>query len=149
MAAAIGPVLFGYDGSALAAQAIEEAGRQLAPGREALVVCVWQPADVGFTPVGDQHFDAQCASEVHAAAEAVAAAGAELAGQAGFAARGVTVEAAPTWKGIVEAAHEHGASLVVMGTHRRSGILGHLLGSVTHAVDAHFEGPVLVVHQRG
>ncbi len=48
-----GPVLFAYDGSELAELAIEEAGRQLAPGREALVVCVWQPADVGFLPTGD------------------------------------------------------------------------------------------------
>ena len=44
-------VLVAYDGSDLAAYAIERAGRELAPGREAIVVCVWHPADVGFTPV--------------------------------------------------------------------------------------------------
>jgi hypothetical protein len=44
------PVVFAYDGSELAAFAIERAATQLAPGRDALVVCVWQPADVGFTP---------------------------------------------------------------------------------------------------
>jgi len=43
----VGPAIFAYDGSDLAAYAIEQAARQLAPGREALVVCVWQPADVG------------------------------------------------------------------------------------------------------
>ena len=49
---AAGPAIFAYDGSDLAAYAIEQAGIQLAPGREALVVCVWQPADVGFVPRG-------------------------------------------------------------------------------------------------
>jgi hypothetical protein len=38
-----GPILFVYDGSALAALAIERAGRELATGRDALVLCVWQP----------------------------------------------------------------------------------------------------------
>ena len=53
-AAAAGPVLIAYDGSERARLAIEEAGRQLASGREALVACVWQPADVGFVlPVID------------------------------------------------------------------------------------------------
>jgi hypothetical protein len=52
------PVLFAYDGSELAALAIEQAAEQLAPGRDALVVCVWQPADVGFVPADERHFDA-------------------------------------------------------------------------------------------
>ncbi len=72
-AAVSGPVLFAYDGSELAQLAIEQAGRQLAPGRDALVLCVWQPADVGFVPVDDQHFDAQNASEVEEAARQTAA----------------------------------------------------------------------------
>ena len=45
------PVILAYDGSELAAFAIERAGIELAPGREALVACVWHPVDVGFTPV--------------------------------------------------------------------------------------------------
>ena len=45
-----GPVVFAYDGSELAKLAIDEAGRQLAPGRDALVLTVWQPFDVGFVP---------------------------------------------------------------------------------------------------
>jgi hypothetical protein len=52
------PVLFAYDGSELAAFAIEQSAKQLAAGREAMVLCVWQPADVGFTPAGKRHFDA-------------------------------------------------------------------------------------------
>ena len=64
-----GPVIFAYDGSELAALAIEQAGQQLAPGRDALVVCVWQTGDVGFVPTGEQHFNAAEAGEVKQAAE--------------------------------------------------------------------------------
>jgi nucleotide-binding universal stress UspA family protein len=140
-----GPVLFAYDGSELATAAIEQAAQQLAPGRDALVLCVWQPADVGFVPVDERHFDANQASEVKKAAEETAAHGASLAETAGFRSRSVAVEAAPTWKGIVETADEHGASLIVLGSHRRSGIAGHLLGSVAAAVVKHAARSVLVV----
>lgn len=141
------PVLFAYDGSELAQLAIEQAGRQLAPGRPALVLCVWQPADVGFVPLDGRHFDAQNAAEVEEAAQETAARGAELADEAGFRSESVAVEAAPTWKGIVRTADERKASLIVLGAHRRSGLVGHLLGSVTAAVAAHTSVPVLIVHQ--
>ena len=143
-----GPVLFAYDGSELAQLAIEQAGRQLAPGRDALVLCVWQPADVGFIPVDDQHFDAQNASEVKEAARQTASQGASLAEKAGFRSQSIAVEAAPTWKGIVETAEERKASLIVLGSHSRSGVLGRLLGSVAAAVVHHSTFSVLVVHQR-
>ena len=147
-ARALGPVLFAYDGSELAQLAIEESGRQLAPGRDAVVLCVWQPADVGFVPVDKRHFDAQNATEVKEAAERTAAHGASRAEEAGFRSRSLAVEAAPTWKGIVKTAEEHDASLIVLGSHRRSGLAGHLLGSVAAAVVNHSRRSVLVVHQR-
>ena len=146
MAAAIGPVLFAYDGSELAALAIEQAGQQLASGRDALVVCVWQPADVGFVPADTDHFDASDASEVKSAAEDTAAHGASLAERAGFRSQSLAVEAAPTWKGIVETAEARKASLIVLGSHRRRGVVGHLLGSVAAAVVTHSAASVLVVH---
>jgi len=144
----MGPVLFAYDGSELARLAIEEAGRQLPPGRDALVLCVWQPADVGFVPVDPAHLDAQNATAVEAAAQETANEGVTLAGKAGFRAESLVVNAAPTWKGIVKAANEHDVSLIVLGSHRRTGIVGHLLGSVTAAVVTHCTISVLVVHQR-
>ena len=52
----------------------------------------------------------------------------------GSGSQSMAVEAAPTWKGIVETAEEHKASLIVLGSHRRSGLAGHLLGSVAAAV---------------
>jgi nucleotide-binding universal stress UspA family protein len=144
----VGPVLFGYDGSELSGFAITYAASQLATPRDALVVCIWQPADVGFTPIGGQHFDADRASEVRSAAEEVAAHGAELAQNAGFRARALAVEAAPTWKGIVATAEQEKAGLIVLGAHRRGGLARHLLGDVAAAVVAHAPCSVLVVHQR-
>jgi nucleotide-binding universal stress UspA family protein len=141
------PVIFAYDGSELAERAIAEAATQIALPREAIVVCVWQPADVGFTPVTPQHFDADQAFAVQKAADETAAHGAMLAEKAGFRARSIAVEAAPTWKGIVEAADTEGASLIVLGSHRRSGLLGHFVGSVAAAVMAHSTTSVLVIHQ--
>jgi nucleotide-binding universal stress UspA family protein len=142
-----GPAIFAYDGSDLAAFAIEQAGLQLAPGREAIVVVVWQPADVGFVPVEGKKLHAAAANEVKAAAEETAAHGAKLAAAAGFAARGITVEAAPTWKGLVQVAEEHKCGLIVIGSHQRGGLLGHLAGSVASATVSHFENSVLIIHK--
>ncbi len=142
-----GPVLFAYDGSELAKLAIEEAGRQLAPGQDALVLCVWQPSDVGFVPAGGQHFDAAAAAEVRTAAEETAAYGAEIAAKVGFQAQSMAIQGAPTWKGIVEVAEQRGAELIVLGSHHRSGLKGHLLGSVAAAVAAHTSCSVLIVHR--
>ncbi|HTA12929.1 MAG TPA: universal stress protein [Solirubrobacteraceae bacterium] len=141
-----GPVLLAYDGSELAGLAIDQAARQLAPGRNALVVCVWQPGDVGFLPTSERRFNAAEATEVRKAAEETAAHGASLAAKAGFQPQSVAIEAAPTWKGIVELAGEREASLIVIGSHRRRGLVGHLLGSVATAVVAHSAAPVLIAH---
>jgi nucleotide-binding universal stress UspA family protein len=142
-----GPVLFAFDGSELAAFAIEQAGRELAAGREALVLCVWQPADVGFVLAGERPFDADQASQVQGAAEGVAARGAALADKAGFRSHSMVVQAGPTWKGIVETAAAHKVRLIVLGSHRRRGLEKYLLGSVAAGVVAHSEASVLVVHQ--
>jgi nucleotide-binding universal stress UspA family protein len=110
------------------------------------VVCVWQPADVGFVPIGGRHFDAADATEVRKAAEETAAHGASLAEKAGFRPQHIAIEGAPTWRGILDVAEAHDASLIVLGSHRRSGLAGHLLGSVAAAVSAHSSASVLVVH---
>jgi len=144
--AATGPVLFAFDGSDLAVFAIEEASRLLATDREAVVLCVWQPVDVGFVPISKQHFDADRAPEVRRAAEETAAYGASLAAKAGFRATSVAVEAAPTWKGIVETIAAQRASVIVVGSHRHGGLKGHLVGSVAAAVVAHSSAPALIVH---
>ncbi len=142
-----GPVVFAYDGSELAKLAIDEAGRLLAPGRDAVVLTVWQPFDVTFVPKVELRVNAADAAEVRDAALRTAADGAELAKAAGFIARGEELQAAPTWKGILRAAEEHDASLIVLGSHGRSGLSGVLLGSVAEAVSAHSRRSVLITHR--
>lgn len=147
-AAEPGPILFAYDGSDLAGNAIAEAGQQLRPGRDALVLTIWEPFNVGFLPVGGMGFDAAGADEVRRAAEETAARGASLAQAAGFRAKGITAEAAPTSNGIIDAAEQHDASLIVLGSHGRSGVTSLMVGSVAGAVAAHSRRSVLVVHRR-
>lgn len=144
-----GPVLFAYDGSDLANHAIDVAGRELAPGRDAVVVTVWRTFNVGFVVVGERDFDAAASNEVREAAEETAAYGASLANAAGFRAQSMAVNAAPAWKGIAEAAKERDASLIVLGSHGRSGFPGKFLGSVSGAVAGHAPRSVLIVHERG
>jgi nucleotide-binding universal stress UspA family protein len=148
-AGGLGPIVFGYDGSDLAKGAIDEAARQLDPGRDAIVLTVWRPADVGFIPAAELEIDAARRDEVGRAAAAIAADGASRAEAAGFRAQSATTEAAPTWKGIVDFAEEHDASLIVLGSHGRSGLAGALVGSVAGAVAAHCGMSVLIAHRRG
>ncbi|MGK2317939.1 universal stress protein [Gordonia rhizosphera] len=142
---ASGPICFAYDGSDLADKAITRAAGHFAEDRDAIVVCVWQPADVGFPPTSDLHLDANNAAAVRRAAELTSARGADLAETVGFRARGVAVEAAPTWQGILTAAEEHRAGVIVIAPHRRAGILGHIQGSVAATVAANSSIPVLVM----
>jgi nucleotide-binding universal stress UspA family protein len=144
-----GPIVFAYDGSDLAKLAIDEAGRQLGPGREALVLTVWQPFDVGFVPTVALRINAAEVADVRDAAQQTAAEGASLAKAAGFDARGLEMEVAPTWKGIVQAAEEQDASLIVLGSHGRTGLAGVMLGSVAEAVASHSRRTVLITHRRG
>ncbi len=58
-ARASGPIVIAYDGSELAELAIAEAGELLRTDRPVLVVCAWQPFDVGFVPADDFHVDAK------------------------------------------------------------------------------------------
>jgi nucleotide-binding universal stress UspA family protein len=143
-----GPVLIAYDGSDLAKLAIDEAGDLLSPGREALVLCVWQPFDLGFVPADDAPLDAKNAAAVRAAAGRTAAAGSGLAETAGFQARPLEAEASPIWKGIVETAEEHDSGLIVLGSRGRGGISGLIIGSVARAVADHSDRTVLISHRR-
>ena len=143
-----GLVAFAYDGSELAKLAIEQAGKLLGTGRDALVLTVWTPFDVGFVPAVGLRFDAADVNEVKQAAEQTAAEGASLAQSFGFRARSLAVQSAPTWKGIVDLADDRGASLIVLGSHRRRGPARVLIGSVAEAVAAHSRRSVLITHAR-
>jgi nucleotide-binding universal stress UspA family protein len=143
-----GLVVFAYDGSDLATHAIEEAGELLSTPRDALVVTVWKPFDVGFVPAEGIQFDAEQTVEVRKAAEQTAAAGAALAERAGFRAQGCAIEYSPTWKGIIKVADEREASVIVLGSHGRSGFAGVFVGSVAGTVGSHCRRSVLIVHRQ-
>jgi nucleotide-binding universal stress UspA family protein len=64
----------------------------------------------------------------------------------GFDATGVAAGGTPIWQTVVESAEERDASLVVMGSHGRTGVGLVLMGSVAAAVARHTERPVLIVH---
>jgi nucleotide-binding universal stress UspA family protein len=105
------------------------------------------PFNVGFLPPRELRIDAGASDEVRAAAEQTAAQGASVAKAAGFVARSMAVEAAPTWSGIVEAADAHHASLIVLGSHGRTHLASVLIGSVAEAVAAHSRRSVLIAHR--
>jgi nucleotide-binding universal stress UspA family protein len=143
-----GPVVFAYDGSDLARLAIDEAGHQLEAGRDAVVLTVWRPFGVGFIPPPGVEFDAAASEEVGKAAEETAAQGASMAQAAGFRAQSLAVKEPTTWKGIARVADDYNASLIVLGSHGKSGLSGIFLGSVAAAVAAHSGRTVLIVHRR-
>ena len=67
----------------------------------------------------------------------------KLAEEAGLPGEVILVHGAP-WREIMESAREHNATLIVMGTHGRSGLYHGLVGSVAEKVVRHAPCPVLV-----
>ncbi len=65
--------------------------------------------------------------------------------QAGLKAEGIIVHDDQPYRPIVEEAKKRKASLIVMGTHGRTGLTRLLLGSVAQLVIGHAPCPVLVV----
>ncbi len=141
-----GPVLIAYDGSDLAGNAITEAGHQLPARRDAVVLTVWRTFGVGFVPEPGVQFDAACADDVRHAAEQTAEHGAALAESAGFRAMPIAVEGTPAWKTVVDKADEHGASLIVIGSHGHGKLGARLADSVVANIASRSDRPVLIVH---
>lgn len=63
----------------------------------------------------------------------------------GIRARGVVLSGGSPAKLILETARDHGASLIVVGSHGLSDLVGLLVGSVAHQVVQHAHCPVLIV----
>jgi nucleotide-binding universal stress UspA family protein len=145
--AASGPVIFAYDGSDSAAFAIEQASAQLGTDREAIVACVWRPVDVCFKPVPGRRLRACVAKEVERAAHETAAVGVDLARHHGFRACARTIEAAPTWRGLITLADEWECPLIVLGSRHHNGLFGNRAGSVAGATVSHFQRSVMVIRR--
>jgi nucleotide-binding universal stress UspA family protein len=81
-------------------------------------------------------------------AERVAEEGVGIAVAAGLQATPLVVEAAgPVWAAIVQAAQEHDAAAIVMGSRGLSGVKSALLGSVSNGVVHHATCPTLIVRR--
>jgi nucleotide-binding universal stress UspA family protein len=144
------PILLCYDGSDDAAAAIEVAAPLLA-GREAVVVCFWQPfAQVAKRFAVSLLEVVQEATSVNeregSLAQQLADTGAEIANQAGLRAVGHAVEVSkPIDEAIIAYADEIDAPVIVLGARGRSGIGSMLLGDVAHDVVQRSTRPVLLV----
>ena len=65
----------------------------------------------------------------------------------GFNATSVVDRGDPVWERVVAAADQYGASLIVLGSHGRSGVAAVLIGSVAAAAASHTDRSVLIVHR--
>jgi nucleotide-binding universal stress UspA family protein len=145
-------VLIAYDGSDFAKAAIADAGRQLRPGRRAVVLTVSEPTEslpflgAGRAGVDDDSVEALF-SAARTGAEKTAEEGATLAGEAGFDAESQVVSGAPIWHRVVEVADEHDAGLIVIGSRGRSGLKYAVLGSVAAAVAQHSKRTIFIAHR--
>ena len=143
-------ILIATDGSELAGRALEH-GLKLAKlvGAEVTILTVTEPAAVvgaGYASIAGTMIDPMpeliqaqedAAKQVLSAAEASAQA-------AGVAVKTRLIDNSFPAEGIVAAAEETSADLIVMGSHGRRGLGRLLLGSQTSNVLAHSKVPVLV-----
>jgi nucleotide-binding universal stress UspA family protein len=150
---ATGPVVIGFDGSASAERAVQEAGELLAP-RPALVVVVWEPG-AGFELLDTQMvppapIDIRLAYEIdqklYEGAQRLAERGASLARAAGLKAEGLAVaddrSVADTLLRLVS---EQDAAALVVGSHGHKAVREVLFGSTTREIMRRAPCPVVMV----
>jgi nucleotide-binding universal stress UspA family protein len=152
-AAADGPLLLCYDGSADAVRAIKRAGT-LFPGRSALVTTVWQEPLTSLGRIGwlDETPSMPDLGEIDREATEnagrVAAEGVRVAERAGLSAQPLVVRGQhPIWRTIVEVADRHDAAAIVMGSRGLTGLRSKLMGSVSNAVVNHAARPTLIIRR--
>jgi nucleotide-binding universal stress UspA family protein len=144
------PILIAYDGSDCAAAAIDKVAAELGP-RKAIVLVVSEGLErVPFfgtagVPVEPETMEL-LTDAAQKGAEAIAEKGAERARGLGLDATTAVVDGGPTWSAIVDAAEEHDAALIALGSRGLSGVKHALLGSVSGAVAHHSHRSVFIVH---
>jgi nucleotide-binding universal stress UspA family protein len=138
------PMLICYDGSEGARRAIGSAV-ELFGHRRAVVVNVAPPLttaealatiDTITPPFEEQNLDQ---------AAALAEEGAVIAREAGLTAEARGELGAPTWEGVVAAADEIDAAVIVMGSRGLTGARETIEGSLSHQVAEHAGRPVMIV----
>jgi nucleotide-binding universal stress UspA family protein len=140
------PVLLCYDGSANASRAIDAAAALFGP-RQALVLTVAPAMSFAESVAATSSLVPGNAFEDLNKADALrrAEAGAVHARLAGFDAEASATLAPTTWEGIVDAADEHDAAAIVIGSRGLAGLRELTRGSVSHEVATHARRPVLIV----
>lgn len=139
------PIIIAYDGSDEAKAAIEAAGDQLRTPRRALVLTVRVHLEaVPFWGVPITSLPPEIAEIAIKNAKKTADEGVELAAAAGFDAEPLVELGDPVWRTIVDAAEDHGAGLIVLGSHGRSAVTRTMMGSVATSVAHHAKQPVLI-----
>lgn len=139
-------ILLPIDGSPTSMVAIDKAVALAKAGSSAVTV-IYVIDPYPFTGVGADfsYGQDQYLSAAKAEASAALAAAAERLQQAGLPQDTRVVESHSVWRGILDAADEVGADLVVMGSHGRRGLEKLVLGSVTQSVLSHTKINTLVV----
>jgi nucleotide-binding universal stress UspA family protein len=154
-----GPALIAFDGSAAARQAVAAAAALLKP-RPTLVLTVWEgallhaavapPPDVAMTPAVDPSTMLTFDETLRGHAERVSNDGAELARSLGLDAQPLTMaDVGDIARTIAEAAREHRAAMIVVGSRGLSGLRARFEGSTSKGVVKHAPCPVVVVHDEG
>jgi nucleotide-binding universal stress UspA family protein len=153
------PIVIAYDGSPAARAAVLAAG-SLFGHRKAIVLTAWDPRlgemmllpdptglGTTMTPY-DPTLAREIDREVQNTAHAIAADGAKLARSCGLDAQEIAVEdASHPADAILQAAKEHGAAAIVLGSRGHSGLRAKLLGSTSNTVlKGAGDCPVAIVH---
>jgi nucleotide-binding universal stress UspA family protein len=148
--AAAGPILLCYDGSDDARTALTTAAALL-EGREAVVVCFWQPFAhlakrfaVNLLELVQEPADVN--EREATLAQQLADEGANAAREAGLLVEGRAVGvSSPIDEAIIAYADELDAPLIVLGSRGRSSIKSMLLGDVAHDIVQRSSRPVFLV----
>jgi nucleotide-binding universal stress UspA family protein len=141
-----GNVLVATDGSPISERAVETAA-QLAARVGARLTVVTVEAPYPYSAVGESSAiaGADYQAKVGAAASARLARAKEIAAAAGVDCRTSLQESSDVYRGVIAAAEQAGAGLLVVASHGRRGLSALMLGSETQKLLAHTTVPVLVV----
>jgi nucleotide-binding universal stress UspA family protein len=144
------PILIAYDGSACADAAIDKVAAEFAPRKVVILVVSEELQRVPFIGTAGVPIEPETLELLTDAAQKgafeVAAKGAERARGLDLDPTTAVSQGGPVWSAIVDAADEHDAAVIALGSRGLSGVKHVLLGSVSGAVAQHSHRSVLIVH---
>ena len=149
-----GPVLFCFDGSEGAREALKAAGDLINRPVDAVVLTVWETvatrlALAGAFAAGLTTGGADLDTEEESNAKSVAEDGARRANEHGYTASALIKESFDGIpRTILEVADDLSARLIVCGQRGRGVLRSALLGSVSHTLASHTRRPILIAPER-